>query len=76
MIVPEVFGFVNGKCAERVRSEAEALGRGFGVQGKGAASPFIPCFLDGEEIHGLSSSGGGLRFLRMDSPRISMRWAL
>lgn len=49
MIVPEVFGFVNGKCPERVRSEAEALGRGFGVQGKGAASPFIPCFLDVEE---------------------------
>ena len=34
------------------------------MQGKGAASPFIPCFLDGEENHWLSSSGGGLRFLR------------
>ncbi|MGA2078447.1 MAG: hypothetical protein ABSH52_33580, partial [Terriglobia bacterium] len=35
------------KCSESsseiVRSEAEELRRGFGVQGKGAASPFIPC---------------------------------
>ena len=27
-------------------------------------------------VHSFFSSGGGLRFLRMDSPRISMRWAL
>ncbi len=40
MIVQEVFGFVNWKL---FRSEAEELGRGFGVQGKGAASSFIPC---------------------------------
>ena len=49
MIVPEVFGFVNGKYTESIRSEAKAFLRGFGVQGKGAASPFIPCFLDIEE---------------------------
>ena len=27
-------------------------------------------------VHSFFSSCGGLRFLRMDSPRISMRWAL
>ena len=27
-------------------------------------------------VHSFFSSYGGLRFLRMDSPRISMRWAL
>ncbi len=40
MIVQEAFGFVN---RQHVRSEAEEFRRGFGVQGKGAASPFIPC---------------------------------
>ena len=43
MIVPEVFGFVKPPGSKVFRSEAEELRRGFGVQGKGAASPFIPC---------------------------------
>jgi len=40
MIVQEVFGFVkrNGP-GEVVRSEAEEVRRGLGVQGKGAAAP-------------------------------------
>jgi hypothetical protein len=44
---------------------------------KGKGPPLCPCTLVvGDSDHGLFSSGGGLRFLRMDSPRISMRWAL
>ena len=41
MIVQEVFGFVKRDGpAEVVRSEAEEVQRGLGVQGKGAAAPF------------------------------------
>jgi len=73
MIVQEVFGFVErGGPGEMVRSEAEELRREFGVHSTAPLSPafsmskrFIPCFFDGE-----------LRFLHMDSPRISMRWGL
>jgi len=40
MIVQEVFSFVKrGGPGEMVRSEAKAVGRGLGVQGKGAAAP-------------------------------------
>ena len=40
MIVQEVFGFVKrGGPGEMVRSEAEEVRRGLGVQGKGAAAP-------------------------------------
>src|ERR1039457_340966 len=40
MIVQEVFGFVKRDGpGEVVRSEAEELWRGLGVQGKGAAAP-------------------------------------
>jgi hypothetical protein len=58
MIVQEVFGFVKrGGPGEMIRSEAEEVRRGFGVQGKGAASPLIPCFLVVEErIMGRSHS--------------------
>ena len=46
MIVQEVFGFVKRRCpGEMVRSEAEEVRRGLGVQGKGAATPLplLPC---------------------------------
>ena len=40
MIVQEVFGFVKRDGpGEVVRSETEEVGRGLGVQGKGAAAP-------------------------------------
>ena len=40
MIVQEVFGFVKRDGPEEVvRSEAEEVRRGLGVQGKGAAAP-------------------------------------
>ena len=52
MIVQEVFGFVKRDGpAEVVRSEAEEVQRGLGVQGKGAAAPF-PCLLVVEETSG------------------------
>ena len=50
-----MFGFVNDHPKGRGFSvaKAEELRQGFGVQGKGAASPFTPCFLVVEEgIHG------------------------
>ena len=76
MIVPEVFGFVNGKCAERVRSEAEEpLSGDLGRRGKGQPAPLSPASLCRRATHSFFSSGG-LRFLRIDSPRISIRWAV
>ena len=42
----EVFGIVKNHPEKRLSGaqRRSCLQRGFGVQGKGAASPFIPCF--------------------------------
>src|SRR6267154_3329741 len=52
------------------------VGGDLGCRGKGQ-QPLCPCFRDVEDRdHSGLGSLGGLRFFRMDSPRISMRWAL
>ena len=47
------------------------------MQGKGAASPFIPCFLDGEEIHRtISELEGQVISTSNESVRAQMRYLL
>lgn len=84
MIVQEVFVLVKREELGRdFRSEAEAPWRGFGVQGKGAAAPLSPAYPCRRDFAFIFyscwcsfSAAAELRFLRIDSPRISMRWAL
>lgn len=59
---------------ENLSGAKRRLGRrGFGVQGKGAAAPLpLLLYIEDRNHSGLGSLGG-LRFFRMDSPRISMR---
>jgi hypothetical protein len=61
MIVQEVFGFVKRSVRrEIIRSEAEELGRGFGVH---SSQPLYPLLILGEEIcfYSFFSSGGAVR---------------
>ena len=77
-IVPEVFGFVKKNYPERSGGRVPLAEKG--VRGKGQ-QPLCPCFRDVEDDvedrdHSGLGSLSGLRFFRMDSARISMRWAL
>ena len=67
VIVEQVFGIVKRDCPKR----SGGTRRGLGVQGKGAIANSHSKMLT--LVHSFLSSCGGSRFLRMDSPRISMR---
>jgi len=80
--VQEVFALVKRGSGERGFPERSggALGGNLGCRGKGR-QPLYPLLLSVVEtcfyfFCSSLSSAGGLRFLRIESPRISMRWAL
>jgi hypothetical protein len=74
----------SGKGEHGSRREAErhsgakrrAGSAGIRVQGKGAAAPLPLLLCIEDRDHSGLGALDGLRFFRMDSPRISMRWAL
>ena len=75
MIVQEVFGFVKRDGpGEVVRSEAEEVRRGLGVQGKGAAAP-LPLLISVEGRLIFDSQGLILHATLPDERQRQAEWA-